>query len=274
MRRTSRCAARRRSRMSTLADRRQFLIGAGALGAAALGSGFGFAPRPAPRAAPRSPSPAPASSARRPSARWSNAFNESQDRVHGVPTSSCRRRARRPRSIRGWCRHLARGTGTPDVFTPGRHLDRRLRRRRLGAAARRVFLRRRPQAQYFPGTVEACTWDGKLTALPWFLDSGMFYYRTDLLEKHGGKVPETWEELVDHRRRSAGRRRRQVRLSLAGQAGRGAGLRPGRVHHLEQRRDPRAGRHDRRGSTSPRRSRRSSSCTTPSTRTRSARRTC
>jgi multiple sugar transport system substrate-binding protein len=50
---------------------------------------------------------------------------------------------------------------------------------------------------YFPGVVQACTWQGKLTALPWFIDSGMLYYRTDLLDEMGAKPPETWAELVD-----------------------------------------------------------------------------
>lgn len=50
---------------------------------------------------------------------------------------------------------------------------------------------------YFPGLIEACTWNGQLTALPWFVDSGMLYYRTDLLEAAGIEVPTTWEQLVD-----------------------------------------------------------------------------
>jgi multiple sugar transport system substrate-binding protein len=49
---------------------------------------------------------------------------------------------------------------------------------------------------YFPGLIEACTWDGQLTALPWFVDSGMLYYRQDLLDDAGLAVPATWDELV------------------------------------------------------------------------------
>ncbi|GAB3958520.1 ABC transporter substrate-binding protein [Actinoallomurus acanthiterrae] len=52
------------------------------------------------------------------------------------------------------------------------------------------------RAQYFPGVVQACTWQGKLTALPWFVDSGMLYYRKDLLDKANLKVPTTWDQLV------------------------------------------------------------------------------
>ncbi len=50
---------------------------------------------------------------------------------------------------------------------------------------------------YFPGIVQGCTWDGKLTALPWFVDSGMLYFRKDLLDGIGAKAPETWDDLIN-----------------------------------------------------------------------------
>ena len=88
---------------------------------------------------------------------------------------------------------LARQSGSPDVFTQdviwiaefagagwALPLD-----QEFGADVRK---------QYFPGVIQACTWGGKLTALPWFIDSGMLYYRTDLLGS--AAVPETWDELV------------------------------------------------------------------------------
>ncbi len=52
------------------------------------------------------------------------------------------------------------------------------------------------KSQYFPGLIEACTYNGKLTALPWFVDSGMLYYRKDLLDAAGLQVPTTWDQLV------------------------------------------------------------------------------
>jgi multiple sugar transport system substrate-binding protein len=52
------------------------------------------------------------------------------------------------------------------------------------------------RADYFPGLIQACTWNGKLTALPWFVDSGMLYYRTDLLDGAGLKVPTAWDEMT------------------------------------------------------------------------------
>lgn len=49
---------------------------------------------------------------------------------------------------------------------------------------------------FFPGPIEANTFDGRLFAIPWYVDAGVLYYRKDLLEKHGIKVPVTWQELV------------------------------------------------------------------------------
>ena len=50
---------------------------------------------------------------------------------------------------------------------------------------------------HFPSIVESQTVDGKLVALPFFTDAPALYYRTDLLEKHGASVPETWEEMAE-----------------------------------------------------------------------------
>ena len=47
-------------------------------------------------------------------------------------------------------------------------------------------------AAFFPATVEANRWDGTLFALPWFVDVGMLYWRTDLLDA----APKTFDALV------------------------------------------------------------------------------
>ena len=52
------------------------------------------------------------------------------------------------------------------------------------------------RAAFLPSTVEAATYQGRLYAVPWFTDSGLLYYRKDLLEKYGLAVPKTWDELA------------------------------------------------------------------------------
>ena len=48
---------------------------------------------------------------------------------------------------------------------------------------------------HFEGIVANNTVAGKLVAMPWFTNAGQLFYRSDLLDKHGEKVPVTWEAL-------------------------------------------------------------------------------
>jgi trehalose/maltose transport system substrate-binding protein len=52
-------------------------------------------------------------------------------------------------------------------------------------------------ADFFPSFIENNTVKGRLVALPWFIDGGLLYYRTDLLQKHKKPVPETWKDLTE-----------------------------------------------------------------------------
>ena len=54
------------------------------------------------------------------------------------------------------------------------------------------------RADFLPGSVEAITYEGKPYGVPWFTDTGLLYYRKDLLQKSGfDDPPETWEELKE-----------------------------------------------------------------------------
>jgi multiple sugar transport system substrate-binding protein len=50
--------------------------------------------------------------------------------------------------------------------------------------------------EFFPGPIEAATFQGRLYAVPWYVDAGVLYYRRDLLNRHGLEPPRTWLELV------------------------------------------------------------------------------
>ena len=49
---------------------------------------------------------------------------------------------------------------------------------------------------YFEPAVEAATFDERLYAIPWYIDTGVLFYRRDLLDRYGVTPPRTWPELV------------------------------------------------------------------------------
>lgn len=55
--------------------------------------------------------------------------------------------------------------------------------------------------KHLPAVIQSQTVNGKLVALPLFTDAPALYYRKDLLQKHGARVPKTWEELTETARK-------------------------------------------------------------------------
>lgn len=123
-----------------------------------------------------------------------DAFNQSQGKIlvnyDELPPPSASTEVHQ-----GLVQRLAKKDGAPDVFTQ----DVVWIAEFAGAGwalPLDEYVTADEQDQYFPGVLAACKWQGKLTALPWFVDSGMLYYRTDLLKEAGAAVPETWDQLV------------------------------------------------------------------------------
>jgi len=57
------------------------------------------------------------------------------------------------------------------------------------------------QEKFLQGPILANKYQGKIYGIPLFIDSGVLYYRKDLLERYGFSPPETWQEMVYQARR-------------------------------------------------------------------------
>jgi trehalose/maltose transport system substrate-binding protein len=57
------------------------------------------------------------------------------------------------------------------------------------------------EQSHFGAFVANNTVRGRLVAMPWLANAGLLFYRKDLLEKHGARVPGTWAELTTTARR-------------------------------------------------------------------------
>ena len=118
-----------------------------------------------------------------------NAFNGSQSKIHVTykelppPSSSTE-------VHQTLVQQLARRNGDPDVFTQDIIWIAEFAAAKWALPLDEYF--KDSAKDYFSGMVQACTWQGKLTALPWFVDSGMLYYRKDL----GFNAPTRWQELI------------------------------------------------------------------------------
>ncbi|KJY73805.1 ABC transporter substrate-binding protein [Vibrio nigripulchritudo] len=50
--------------------------------------------------------------------------------------------------------------------------------------------------QHFKAAVDGTTVNGKVLSVPWYMDTGMLFYRKDLLKKYGHQPPATYQELT------------------------------------------------------------------------------
>jgi multiple sugar transport system substrate-binding protein len=59
---------------------------------------------------------------------------------------------------------------------------------------------------FYPGSVETTKYEDKVVGVPWYIDTRVLYYRTDLLKEVGyNEPPKTWDELRDAAKKLAER---------------------------------------------------------------------
>lgn len=52
--------------------------------------------------------------------------------------------------------------------------------------------------KFSQGVIDLCTYEGKYSAIPWYIDEDVLFYRTDILKEVGyDKAPATWSDLID-----------------------------------------------------------------------------
>jgi multiple sugar transport system substrate-binding protein len=65
------------------------------------------------------------------------------------------------------------------------------------------------QKKFLSGTILANSFNGKIYGVPLFIDSGVLYYRKDLLEKYGYAPPQTWQDMVQQAKEIVSREARE-----------------------------------------------------------------
>lgn len=68
---------------------------------------------------------------------------------------------------------------------------------------------------FYPGAVESARYEDKYVGSPWYVETRVLYYRTDLLSEVGyDEAPATWEELSDAAQKLAARGDGQYGISI------------------------------------------------------------
>lgn len=62
------------------------------------------------------------------------------------------------------------------------------------------------QDNFYPGSIQTGTYEDKYVGVPWYIDTRVLYYRTDLLKEVGyNEAPKTWDEMLDASKKLAER---------------------------------------------------------------------
>jgi multiple sugar transport system substrate-binding protein len=68
---------------------------------------------------------------------------------------------------------------------------------------------------FYPGSVETTKYEDKVVGVPWYIDTRVLYYRTDLLKEVGyNEPPKTWDELRDAAKKLAERGENKYGISI------------------------------------------------------------
>lgn len=69
--------------------------------------------------------------------------------------------------------------------------------------------------QFYAGAVNTTKYDGKIVGVPWYTETRVLFYRTDLLKEAGyDQAPRTWEELRDAAKKLADRGQGKYGISI------------------------------------------------------------
>ena len=88
--------------------------------------------------------------------------------------------------------HLAAGASDIDIYQVDMVWPGLLSRHMIDLAP---HLSKDQYEEYLQQLLKNNTVKGKLVSLPWFLNVGLLYYRSDLLQKYNISVPKTWEDM-------------------------------------------------------------------------------
>jgi multiple sugar transport system substrate-binding protein len=68
---------------------------------------------------------------------------------------------------------------------------------------------------FYPGSIETTKYEDKVVGIPWYIDTRVLFYRTDLLKEVGyNEPPKTWDELRDAAKKLAKRGDNKYGISI------------------------------------------------------------